>query len=507
MSTLFDQFLSASAKSAMRPAYAYLGKETSYKDLRESIARLSYLYQNEIGPEAKVALLARNSPAWIKTFFALTNIRATVIPLDPDAPPSEWSELFKATQPTHVAITSDLLIAVREFLSSEHRVTPIIEIEKKQGGEYDTSFTAPAENKPAETDVILLLASGGRTAKPKVIQLNHKHLFGAASILKGTYKPLSTDRLHTKLTWAHPYSFVHGFLFPLMQGMTLVIDHGLEAVEYLDFLIQSRVTRLVGTPPYYLKLLITSKNEKKPPAGIKSASVGLGRLSNELRRVFQVLKIPAPHVYGMTEHVWTISMESIEDINIEPGVHGKPLPGVKYKVMDDHGDEIEGPERRVGLLAISGPAVMQGYLGKEYEKETKNALRGTWLYTGDIATLEGKDDELKFTYLGRKEDLVKVDGQYRSVDVVDSILRKIPGLQDAAAFAVKNSKNQVVVACALVKTQGSPVNEKQILGTCSKALPEDLHPKGIVFTDVIPRDTGGNVNYHRLRGQFSGIVG
>src|SRR5262249_24581230 len=157
-------------------------------------------------------------------------------------------------------------------------------------------------------------------------------------------------------SWAHPFSFIHGMLFPMMNGMCAVIDHGLQAAEYLDFLIESRVTRLVGTPPYYLKLLITSKNEKKPPVGIKSATVGLGQLSNELRRVFQVLKVPAPHVYGMSENVWTIAMETIEETSLEPGVHGKALPGMKYKVMDDNGDEIEGAERRTGPLAVAGPA-------------------------------------------------------------------------------------------------------------------------------------------------------
>ena len=450
---------------------------------------------------------ARNSPAWVKSFFALTNIRATVIPIDPEAPPSEWAETFKATQPTHVAITSDLLTHVREFMSAEHITLPIIEIEKKQGGEYDTSFTAQPENKPIDTDVILLLRSGGRTAKPKYVQYNHKHLQSASAMLKSPYKPLPTDRAHTTMSWAHPFAFTHSFLFPLMTGMCLIIDHGLQAAEYLDYLIESRVTRLIGTPPYYLKLLVISKNEKKPPVGIKSATVGIGQLSHELRRVFQVLKIAAPHVYGMVENGWTIAMESIEDIDLEPGVHGKPLPGMKYKVLDDAGDEIEGPDRRVGPLAVSGPAVMQAYLGKEHEKDTKNSIRGTWLYTGDVAALEGEQDELKITYLGRKDDLLKVDGDYVTMDDIDAVLRKIPGLSDAAAFATKTSKSDTVPACAIVKIQGSALNENQILEFCAQSLPADLCPKAVAFTDLIPRDTGGNVNYQKLRGQFAGIVG
>ena len=200
-------------------------------------------------------------------------------------------------------------------------------------------------------------------------------------------------------------------------------------------------------------------------------------------------------------------MESIEGINSEPGVHGKALPGMKYKVMDDNGDEIEGSDRRVGHLAVCSPTLMQAYYGKDLEKETKNSIRGTWLYTGDIAALEGEGDELKLTFLGRKEDLIQVDGDYTPMDELDLLLRKIPGLTDGAGFVTKNSKNQLVVACAVVKNPGTSVHEKTILDVCAQRLPEGLRPRGVVFTDVIPRDAGGNVNYSRLRGQFSGAAG
>jgi acyl-CoA synthetase (AMP-forming)/AMP-acid ligase II len=513
MATLFEHFLTQSSKNLAAPAYRYLGKETSFSDLRGAVSKLSYLFQHEIGTQARVALLARNSPAWIKTFLALTNIRALVIPINPDEPPSEWLQIFKDTQPTHVAVTSDVLIRVREFMSAERFTLPLIEIEKRQGGEYDTSFTPAPDNRPLETDPILLLRSGGGAhGKHRLAQFNHKQLQAASGFLRGCYKPLSTDRLHTNLSWAHPYSFTHGLLFPLLAGMCNVIDHGLQAVEYLDFLIESRVSRLVGTPPYYLKLLVASKNEKKPIAGIRSATVGLGHLSAELRKVFELLKMKPLHVYGAVENVWTISMEGMEELPSEEPVYGyvgisqRALPGLKYKVMDENGDEIEGSDRRTGAFAVSSPALMSAYFGKDMEKETKNSIRGTWLYTDDIVTLDGEGENLKITLLGRKENLAKVDGDYTPLDELDSVLRHIPGFTDAAGFITKNSKNQTVVACALVKVLAASVNEKSVEDACAQKLPEDLRPKGIVFTDHIPRDAGGNVNYARLRGQFSGAI-
>jgi acyl-CoA synthetase (AMP-forming)/AMP-acid ligase II len=510
MATLFEHFLTASMKNVVRPAYHYLGKDTNYGELRTGIAKLSYLYQHELGPEPRVVLLGHNSPAWIKTFFALTNIRAVVIPIDPSLPQSDWVQIIKETEPTHVAITSDLALPVRELFSAERIMVPTFEIDKKQGGEYDSSFTAPAENKPKETDLILFLRSGGRTGKPKHVVLSHKQIVAAQASIKGSYRVLSTDRLLTTLSWAHPFALVHGLLFPLMTGMAIVIDPGLQALEFLDFLVSARVTRLVGIPPFYNKLIQVCRVEKRPIFGIKSVTVGLGQLSHEMRRVFQIMKIPTLHVYGMTENVWTISMESvpekIEEMNVEPEFHGKGLPGFKYKVLDSNGDQIEGEDRRVGSLAVMTPSVMQGYYGKAHEGDTKSALRGTWLYTGDYVALEGANESLRLNFIGRKEDLLKTESELLSLESVDKVLRKIESVQDAAAFVSKDAKNRSVVVCAVVKNPGSALNEKQIIDACKQSISPELQPMAVAFTDFIPRDTAGNINHHKLRALFSGIV-
>ena len=113
-----------------------------------------------------------------------------------------------------------------------------------------------------------------------------------------------------------------------------------------------------------------------------------------------------------------------------------------------------------------------------------------------IAALEGEQDELKITYLGRKDDLLRIDGDFVAMNDIDNVLKKIPGLTDAAAFATKTSRNEIVPACAIVKVQGSPLNEKQILEHCAQALSGDLCPKAVAFTDAIPQRDAGSGEVH-----------
>lgn len=504
-----QQLSTIASQNSAKPALRYLGKDIKYSDLKSSIARLSYLYSNEVGVSARVAMLTRNSVAWVQTFFAIANNRGTCIPLDPEAPAEELILWIKDTGATHVAVTSDLLNKARDLLHAGYLSLPIIEIEKKQGGEYDTSFTAPPENQPGESDTILVLRTGGSTGKPKYINFTHKQLQYACVTVKGISHMGPGETIFTTMTWAHPFAFLHTLLSPLLSGGTVIIEHGLKAKELLKFILENKVKRIAGTPSFFHDLLVLCRNEKFLLPGVKTIVVGLGPLSHELRRAFGLLKIQVSQCYGQTENLWTIALE---DTQVKPEDETKialcrGLPGLKYKVLDSNLDEIAGKQQRTGLLAVAGPTVMQGYLGKDKERETKLAIRGTWLYTGDIASLEGDGETLTVSYIGRKDDLIEIDGVPAYPTNVDSMLKGLPGIMDAVSFKISTSMGKSVLIGAVVKGPGCKLTETQILESATATLRTDLLPKLIVFTDAIVRDQGGNINYTKLRGQFAGVAG
>lgn len=508
---LLTQQLSLNAsKDGNRAALRYLGKEIRYADLKTMVSRLSYLMIREIGHNARVGFMTRNCTAVATTFLALTNTRSVTIPIDPDRPPAEIAEWLRASKATHLAVTSDLLPAAREMLSQERLHLPIVEIERKQGGEYDTSFTPPPDHVPQENDPIILFRTGGSTGKPKFVSMNHKQLQHAATCLRGPYHVTPNDRITTQMNWAHPFAFVHGMLFPLMVGATCVIDHGLEGAELLKHLADSKVTRIAGTPPLFLKLLLACRNAQRGLPGIRSVTVGMGILPVELRNAFGALRVPVAHCYGQTEAGWTICMEDTqEQTETAPaaGSVGKALVGFKYKVLDPQGDEIEGRGERQGLFAVMSPSLMTGYLG--LEKETKNVLRGTWLYTGDYVRLEGEGETLRIYYIGRRDELIHLHQLQKVIQAnpVDLVLKQLKGVQDGAGFPLKDTRGRDIMACAVVRPLGSTLNEKQILDHCATRLPAEQAPKLVVFTDFIPRDAGGNVNRLRLKAMFSGTAG
>ena len=130
---------------------------------------------------------------------------------------------------------------VREMLTHARLSLPMIEIEKKIGGEYDQSYTPPPEATPTDTDQILLLRTGGITGKPKYASFNHKQIAHACAAVRGAYHFSPADRFMTSLSWAHPFAFIHGLMVPLMLGGTSVVDHG--GMENKDISTSWRIAR------------------------------------------------------------------------------------------------------------------------------------------------------------------------------------------------------------------------------------------------------------------------
>src|SRR3989338_7595633 len=128
------------------------------------------------------------------------------------------------------------------------------------------------------------------------------------------------------------------------------------------------------------------------------------------------------------------------------------------------------------------------------EVETKKAIRGTWLHTGDLVTITGEHDETRIFFHERVEDTLRVGSEFVLPTSVDRAVKQVPGVQDAAGFVAQAGKEERLLACAVVKAPGSTLKEKEVLDFCSKSLPPLSVPKAIVLTDMIPRDLGGNVD-------------
>ena len=120
------------------------------------------------------------------------------------------------------------------------------------------------------------------------------------------------------------------------------------------------------------------------------------------------------------------------------------------------------PSGQVGELIVRGPQVMKGYW--KNEKETLDALRDGWLYTGDLATM---DSSGYFFIVDRKKDLVISGGYNIYPREIEEVLYEHPKVLDAAAIGVPHPRRGEAVKVFIVLKEGETLDRQEILDWCS----------------------------------------
>jgi len=118
---------------------------------------------------------------------------------------------------------------------------------------------------------------------------------------------------------------------------------------------------------------------------------GSAPLSREVAEFFEALGVQILEGYGLTES------SAATHVNLpwrcKVGTVGPPLPGAEVALAED------------GEILMRAPWIMRGYHGMP--DESREALAGGWLHTGDIGRVD-EDGYLSIT--DRKKDLIKTSG-------------------------------------------------------------------------------------------------
>lgn len=106
-----------------------------------------------------------------------------------------------------------------------------------------------------------------------------------------------------------------------------------------------------------------------------------------------------------------------------------------------------------GVLEIGGPTLAEGYLGDE--RRTRAAFHEAdgqrWYRTGDL----GRVDDGRVTVFGRADNVIISGGEKVLLDVVEQVVRSLPGLESAVVVASDDDEwGQVPVVVAVEEAVG-----------------------------------------------------
>jgi fatty-acyl-CoA synthase len=272
-----------------------------------------------------------------------------------------------------------------------------------------------------------------------------------------------------------------------------------DAGEVLRLVEAHGVTRLFAVPTMMRAILDHPTLEESDVSSVRQVSIGGAPAGPELLAEVED-RIGAECIcgYGMTESGPTLT-RSLD----KPGeaksrarraTTGLPILGVDARVLDDDDQEVASDGATVGEICAQSNHVMLGYLGQP--EETAAALRGGWLRTGDLATV---DADGYITIVDRRKDLIVSGGENVSSVEVEKVLAAHPAVREVAVVGVADERWGEVPRAFVALHVGGAADEDELIAWVQQHLARFKAPKSIVFTDDLPKGGTGKIDKQALR--------
>lgn len=349
-----------------------------------------------------------------------------------------------------------LLEDLRESLTLADKVIPALQTHLVPAGMLIKSLGL---DQIKSDDVLTIIFTSGSTGVPKGVMLTHANVASQAEVIEQIIRLGPTDVILGLLP------FFHSFGYTVTLWTVLSIEargayhfNPLDAKQVGKLCQKNKGTILVATPTFLRGYLRRCSVEELDSLDVVVA--GAEKLPTPLCDKFEEkFNVRPVEGYGATELSPLVSVNippsrstNTHEIDLKEGTVGRPIPGVSAKIVDlDTGEEL-GPNQ-AGMLMITGPNVMKGYLGRD--DLTAEVIKDGWYVTGDVAML---DEDGFITITGRQSRFSKIGGEMVPHIKIEEALAEIIGDEEelrAAVTAVPDAKKGerlIVIHTKLDKT-------------------------------------------------------
>jgi long-chain acyl-CoA synthetase len=269
--------------------------------------------------------------------------------------------------------------------------------------------------------------------------------------------------------------------------------------EVLSMIEKYRITHFSGVPAMYRMLLNHPDFNHYDLSSLESCSIASAPVTEELYKAFTTkFNCTMSEVYGLTEAVAVVTI-SRADMPRKQGSSGVPLPGVELRIVDAEDKEL--PPYEQGEITVKGPNVMKGYY--KNPEETKEALRGGWLHTGDIGYV---DEEGSLYVTDRKKDMIIKGGYNIYPSEIEKYILEHPVVREVGVVGVPHEKyGEDVFAFAVLK-DGKKISERELIDYIQSRISKFKAPSRIEFVDDLPKNLVGKIQKQELKKMAKRIV-
>jgi long-chain acyl-CoA synthetase len=457
----------------------------------------------------RIGVLLPNSPRYVEVRFALLKAGLTLVRLNVRQSIEEHAYVLNHSGAHALIYSAETMEAVREV----RKLTPGIKCwigfkgEKEDISYEDLISTAPPSEPEVQVkseDIERINYTSGTTGKPK----------GVIVTLAASMARLRNDFFNQEIAFTHqdvylavaPLTHAAGvILVPYyIKGAASVILPSFDPTQILETIEREKVTSTLLIPTMIIRMIDHPDIRMHDLRSLKRIWYGTAPMPIEkLKKAIEIFGGIFRQNYGLTEATQPILYLSPEDHVLSGldhavarlGSAGRPALGVEVRVVDKKDVPVKPGE--VGEIIIRGDSVMKGYLHQP--KATAAALRGGWLHTGDLATV---DEEGYVFIVDRKSDMIISGGFNIYPKQIEEVIHTYPGVSEVAVIGVPDDVWGESVKAIIVPKRGVTLTAQEIIEFCRQRVASYKKPKSVDFVAELPKNNNGKILKRELKARY-----
>ncbi|TWO73326.1 long-chain-fatty-acid--CoA ligase [Caenimonas sedimenti] len=509
--TLADIVRRSAKRTPHKPAIVCGGTQWTFAEFDAVCDRVAAgLAALGVAKGSRVAVLSRNSHAFAALRFALARLGAVLVPINFMLKAEEVAYILRHAQAQMLATDSGLAELARAAAALETAVQQFVWLPSEDSTEPVAGMVSfhtlaateatPPEVDLASGDLLQIVYTSGTESSPKGAMLTHDAVLWQYASCAVDASIASTDVLLHALPLYH-CAQLDVFLGPaLYVGATSIITAKPTPDNLLPLMARHGINSFFAPPTVWIALLRSPLFDQTDLRALRKGYYGASIMPVEVLRELarRLPDVGFWNLYGQTEIAPLATMLGPEDQLRKPGSCGRAVLNVETRVVDDAMKDVAPGV--VGEIVHRSPHLMLGYFHDD--ERTKAAFEGGWFHSGDLATI---DEEGFITVVDRKKDMIKTGGENVASREVEEMIYRLPAVSEVAVIGVPHPKWVEAVVAVIVVKQGQALAEPEVLAHCQQHLAGFKAPKGVVFTDALPKNPSGKLLKRSLRQQFDSI--
>lgn len=490
-------------------AMVYEGSRLTYREFNQRINRFAHaLLDLDCGKGDRLCIIADNCSKYMEAYFAAAKIGMSVTPLNVRLGDDELVYVVNDSEATlflvgdayedRIGNLKDRFVNIRTWITLDNSRDGFMDYEgllkKSSDAEPD-----PDVFDVQETDMAILMYTGGTTGLPKGVMISHRQCAILALACTTSLSLTPNDATCYVLPIFH-ISF-WPILGILTAGGKVCINRHPNLDKIFQLIQDEKCTHMNLVPTIYGWMVDYPNVDKYDLSSLKSLTYAGSPFPVEvLKKCIRKFGNKFKQVYGATE-VAPITWLEAADHHLE-GEQSKYLYSAgketnfgRIKIVNDD-DVTVGPGER-GEICIKGKHVMLGYW--KNPELTSQVMKGGWYHTSDVGYLD-EDGYLFIT--DRKADMIISGGENVYPAEVENVIYQHPAVFECSVVSAPNEKWGEIVQAVVVLKPGAKATEEEIIEHCKKTLAGYKCPKAVAFWDAIPKTIVGKIIKKDIKAKF-----